>query len=364
MGAPSITYESPKIEKDDTFEKYLPYQQDRELRLDERARAAEDISLGKERRRREGGALGFQSFAQNLKGQVQSGATNYADAQTKLQDYITRYDLGGGFQPEVQTRTRTVYDDVYDDDGKLTGRTPRTEEYEYQTPGATAGFEFDSTQLGDFKNQLQSLYTGTGAIDEATGQRDRGLRGERFSAGVQKAYRDLLGREGTEDELSRAMTDFDSALYTDAGDFREQLKSSGEYTKQFNNNYMDNYYDTMYASSPADRTDSEGKVSRKRKYTFDSSVLPGFDAESLSERTGITLPDYEEYFKEARSIAELEDQRQSIAQTRDFIYQSGITSLQGEIEKENNKIKVQGQKDIAKINQGTSMYNLLSGFTF
>jgi len=127
---------------------------------------------------------------------------------------------------------------------------------------------------------------------------------------------------------------------------------------------MDNYYDTMYASSPADRTDAEGKVSKKRKYTFDSSVLPGFDAEALSERTGITLPDYEEYFKEARSVAELEDQRQSIAQTRDFIYQSGITSLQGEIEKENNKIKVQGQKDIAKINQDTSIYNLLSGFTF
>ena len=63
-------------------------------------------------------------------------------------------------------------------------------------------------------------------------------------------------------------------------------------------------------------------------------------------------------------ISELEDQRQSIAQTRDFIYQSGITSLQGEIEKENNKIKVQGQKDIAKIGQGTSMYNLLSGFSF
>ena len=364
MGAPSITYESPKIEKDDTFQKYLQYQQDRELRLDERAQAAEDIALAKERRRREGGALGFQSFAQNLKGQVQSGATKYDDAKTKLQDYITRYDLGGGFADEVQTRTRTVYDDVYDDDGKLTGRTPRLEEYEYKTPGATAGFTFDRDQLGKFKQELQTLYEGTGTIDEATGKKDRGLRGTRFSAGVQKAYRDLLGREGTEDELSRAMTDFDSALYTDAGDFREQLKSSGEYTKQFNNNYMDNYYDTMYASSPADRTDSEGKVSKKRKYTFDSSVLPGFDAESLSERTGITLPDYEEYFKEARSVAELEDQRQSIAQTRDFIYQSGITSLQGEIEKENNKIKVQGQKDIAKINQGTSMYNLLSGFTF
>ena len=364
MGAPSITYESPKIEKDDTFEKYLQYQQDRELRLDERAQAAEDIALGKTRRRREQGALGFQNFAQNLKSQVESGVTPFSDAQTKLQDYITRYDLRGGFMPETQTRTRTVYDYEYDDDGKITGRTPREEEYEYQTPGATAGFTFDSSQIGDFKNQLQTLYQGTGEIDEETGKKDRGLRGQRFEAGVSKAYRDLFGREVKADELSQALEDFDSALYSDAGDFRSNLKESEAYTKQFNNNYMDNYYDTMYASSPADRTDAEGNVSKKRMYTFDPSVLPGFDRDKLSERTGITLPDYEEYFKEARSIAELEDQRQSIKQTRDFIYQSGITSLQGEIEKENNKIKVQGQKDIAKIGQGTSMYNLLSGFSF
>ena len=67
MGAPSITYESPKIEKDDTFEKYLQYQQDRELRLDERAQAATDRSAAAERRRREGGARGFQDYAENNK---------------------------------------------------------------------------------------------------------------------------------------------------------------------------------------------------------------------------------------------------------------------------------------------------------
>jgi hypothetical protein len=322
MGAPSITYESPKIEKDNTFRDYLQYQQDRELQLDERADQARDRESAATRRRREQGALGFDAFSQNLQKQVEGGTTAYADAQNKLQDYISRYDL----------------------------KAP--------------GFTFDTSGIGDFQNQLQTLYQGTGEIDTVTGKKDRGIRGQRFSAGVQKAYRDLLGREGTEDELTQAMSDFDNSLVKSAGDFRDQLKGSSEYTKQFNNNYMDNYYDTMYASSPADRTDSEGKVSKKRKYTFDASVLPGFDAESLSERTGITLPDYEKYFSEARSVAELEDQRQSIAQTRDFIYQSGITSLQGEIEKENNKIKVQGQKDIAKINQGTSMYNLLSGFSF
>ena len=363
MGAPSITYESPKIEKDDTFEKYLQYQQDRELRLDERAQAAEDIDLAKTRKRREQGALGFQGFSQNLQQQVQSGITPFADAQQKLQDYITRYDLRGGFQDPVQTRTRTVYDYTYDDDGKIVDRTPREEEYEYMTPGATAGFEFDSTQLDTFKNQLQGLYTGTGLIDEETGKKDLGLRGQRFEAGVQKSYRDLFGRDATSDELTQALDDFDNALYSDAGDFRSNLKESEAYTKKFNDNYMDNYYDIMYGSSVSDRTNEDGSVDKLRTYAFDPSMMPSTSFD-LEERTGITLPDYEEYFKEGRTVAELEDQRQSIAQTRDFIYSSGIKNLEGEIQKENNKIKIQGQKDIATINQGTSMYNLLSGFSF
>ena len=366
MGAPSITYESPKIEKDNTFRDYLQYQQDRELQLDERADQARDRESAQKRRRREQGALGFDAFSQNLQKQVEGGTTAYADAQNKLQDYISRYELKAGFQPDTQTRQQSYFEDVLDDEGKKTGdRIRKTREITVDTPGATPGFTFDTSAIGDFQNQLQTLYQGTGDIDPVTGEKDRGLRGQRFTAGVQKAYRDLLGREGTEDELSQAISDFDNALVKSAGDFRSQLKGSSEYTKQFNNNYMDNYYDTMYASSPADRTDADGNVTKKRTYTFDSAVLPGFDADQLSERTGITLPDYEEYFKDARAVAELEDQRQSIAQTRDFIYQAGITSLQGEIEKENKKIEIEGRKDISKIDQATNIYSSLVGsFSF
>jgi hypothetical protein len=252
MGAPSITYESPKIEKDNTFRDYLQYQQDRELQLDERADQARDRTDAQKRRRREQGALGFDAFSQNLKSQLESGVTPYADAQTKLQDYVARYDLKAGFQPDTKTTTQSYFEDVLDDEGKKTGdRIRKTREITVDTPGATPGFAFDTSTLGDFSGQLQTLYTGTGDIDPTTGKKDRGIRGQRFTAGVEKAYRDLLGREGTADELSTAMTDFDNALYTSAGDFRDQLKSSGEYSKQFNNNYMDNYYDTMYASSPA-----------------------------------------------------------------------------------------------------------------
>ena len=66
MGAPSITYESPKIEKDNTFRDYLQYQQDRQLDLDTRSQEASDRTDAATRRRREQGALGFQGFAENL----------------------------------------------------------------------------------------------------------------------------------------------------------------------------------------------------------------------------------------------------------------------------------------------------------
>tara|TARA_R100000773_G_scaffold16158_1_gene14669 strand:- start:2956 stop:4179 length:1224 start_codon:yes stop_codon:yes gene_type:complete len=404
MGAPSITYESPKIEKDDTFEKYLQYQQDREIKLDERAQAARDLESAQTRRRREQGALGFDTFSQNLLKGLESGVTPYSDAQSQLQSYISKYDLKGGFAPMTQTRTRTVYDDVLDDEGKATGeRVSRQEEYEYATPGATRDLNqlFDSTDIGDFEQKLLTTYSGTGELDPTTGKYDLGLRGKRFSAGVQKAYRDLLGRESTEEELAQAMSDFKDGAVANTAKFRDDLRLQEEYTKKFNDNYQDNYYDMYYGSSVADRTGEDGTVSKLRKYSFDRSMLPTYEGQevpetyqgpvdpttkipistedymdwaekryakdktkseglNLKERTGITLPDYEEYFKEARSVAELEDQRQSIAQTREFLYSAGLKNLQGNIDKETTKIRIEGQKDLAKIDQATSLYNLIN----
>ena len=46
MGAPRVTYEAPKIEKDDSFEKYLEYQKDRETKLEERAQKEREDKEG------------------------------------------------------------------------------------------------------------------------------------------------------------------------------------------------------------------------------------------------------------------------------------------------------------------------------
>ena len=373
MGAPSITYEAPKIEQDKTFEKLMQYQLERQLDLDEKALKAEDRQIATERGRRETGALGFDAYADRVASQVKTGITPYETAEQLLRNYVKDYSLDQKFMPVTETRTKFVYQDILDDEGKPTGEKEKVEqEYEYTMPGATPGFTFDyQTQVADKLTDLYDAYygdrdkeTGEYTADPLTGTVNRGIRGKQFEAGVQKSYQDLFGRDASPDELTEAFEEFDANLLTDYASFKADLKDSEAYRKKFNDNYMDNYYDMLYGSSVGQRTDDEGNVTKLRKYAFDASMMPttSFD---LEERTGITLPDYEEYFKEGRSIAELEDQRQNIAQSRDFIYQSGLKNLEGEIQKENNKIMIQGKKDLAKIDQATSQYSsLISSFNF
>ena len=100
---------------------------------------------------------------------------------------------------------------------------------------------------------------------------------------------------------------------------RDSLKSSNEYTKNINNNYLDNYYDTMYGKQTRD---AEGNMTKKRKFTFDPSLLPTYQGD-LAERTGVGVTSGEQfadYFKEGRTIAELEEGKQNIRDTRKFLY--------------------------------------------
>ena len=69
--------------------------------------------------------------------------------------------------------------------------------------------------------------------------------------------------------------------------------------------------------------------------------------------------------QKVKLLAELEEGKQNIRDTRKFLYSAGLTNLQGEIDKETQKIKNEGAKDIAKIQQATNMYTgLLGGFNF
>ena len=175
----------------------------------------------------------------------------------------------------------------------------------------------------------------------------------------------MLGREATGDELSGAMSNLQLQSYGGAGiqGLRDSLKSGQEYTKKFNDNYLDNYYDTMYGEQTKD---AEGNRTKKRKFTFDSSLLPTYlQSEKLKESTGVELPDYAQYFQEGRTVKELDEGIAGIRDTRKYLYSAGLTNLQGDIDKETQKIKNTGMKDVAKIQQEGAIYGqLLGGFNF
>ena len=90
MGAPRVTYEAPKIEKDDSFEKYLEYQKDRETKLEERAQKEREDKEARDLMRRQTGAKGLSGLYERTKGQLESGLIGFQGAQDKLQGYIDK----------------------------------------------------------------------------------------------------------------------------------------------------------------------------------------------------------------------------------------------------------------------------------
>lgn len=321
MGSKTV-YNPPKIEKDDSFAKYLEYQKGKEDRLQAQADAEKAEAKAKDLTRRKSGAQGLTGLYDRTKSQLESGLISFQGAQDKLQSYIDKYDLTGGFTEEE-------------------GFTPT-----YTDPNKGPG---------QYLTSLQNIYQGEG-----------GLLDKKRTSGVKLAYQDILGRQATDDELSSAMSNLQLQSYGGAGiqGLRDSLKSSAEYTKNLNDNYLDNYYDTKYGKQTRD---AEGNMTKKRKFTFDPSLLPTYQGD-LGERTGVgvtTGEQFADYFKEGRTIAELEEGQQNIRDSRKFLYSAGLTNLQGEIDKETQKIKNEGAKDIAKIQQEGSIYGqLLGGFNF
>ena len=92
MGSKTV-YNPPKIEKDDSFAKYLEYQKERETRLDERAQKEREEQAARDLTRRKGGAKGLTDLYNRTSSQLQSGLLSFQGAQDKLQSYIDKYDL-------------------------------------------------------------------------------------------------------------------------------------------------------------------------------------------------------------------------------------------------------------------------------
>lgn len=291
----TVHYQAPP--PDNSFAKFLEYQQQRDTLADQRVQREADERRAAEEARKAGGRAGYQSFRSNVESQLRQGLLEFSDAQSQLRDFATKYDM--------------------------------------------APVETDVAALGD-------IYT-------------KELLPTRQQIGVTSAYEEILGRPATEEEKKKAQERFQAGYYKSNQELRDALYKSTEYQDKFNQSYIDNYYDTKFGKQTLDE---QGKKTGKRTYTFASNLMPTFvdgRGADLETRTGIQMPKFEGAV--TGTAAELEEQIQNVRDSRQFLYSAGLTNLQGEIDKETQKLKTQGMKDIQNIqNWGNIATSALSGF--
>ena len=181
----------------------------------------------------------------------------------------------------------------------------------------------------------------------------------RRATGTEAAYQELLGRSATEEEKKTSSERFNQGYYSSVQDLKDSLLKGSEYQDKFQTSYLGNYYDTMYGK---EERDTEGKRTGKRAFKFDSSLLPTYAA-GTEGKSGVSIPKFGDTL--SGTPAELEEQTQNIRDTRKYLYSAGLTNLQGDIDKETQKLKNEGAKDVAKIGSTGDMYKALIGsFSF
>ena len=284
------SYKAPNIPKDNTFEKFLAYQQQKEKDADVRAAQEKADEKAAATARNVAGASGYSGLRTGVENQFRQGLINYEEATRQLRDYATKYDMTS---PE-----------------------------------------------GDV-NQLTDIYT-------------KELLPGRRATGIGAAYEEILGRQATPEEQTKATERFNQGYYSSNEDLRNSLYKGSEYTDKFNQSYLDNYYDTMFGKQT---TDAAGKKTGQRTFKFASNLLPQM-AEGATKRTGVVTPQFDSF---TGTPGEIDEQTQNVRDTRQYLYSAGLTNLQGEIDKETQKLKTEGSKELAKVQSQGSIYNSLVG---
>jgi hypothetical protein len=296
MGGSKVKYEAPQIPKDDSFEKYLAYQQQKETAAEARAAAEKAETKAAAEARKVSAASGFGGMRSGIESQLRQGLISYNDATSQLRDYASKYDLA---PPEQDV------------------------------------------------SALTKMYT------------EELLPGRR-TTGTKAAYEELLGRQATEEEVTKAQERFNQGYYSSVQDLKDSLTKGSEYQDKFNTSYLDNYYDTMFGKQG---TNEAGKKTGQRSFKFDKNLLPTYSGTNLSSRAQVTTPDFQDAF--TGTPGEIQEQLQNVRDTRQYLYSAGLTNLQGEIDKETQKLKNEGGKEIAKISSQGDIYKQLVGaFSF
>ena len=174
---------------------------------------------------------------------------------------------------------------------------------------------------------------------------------------IESAYKEYTGAAATEEQLKEAQEAFSSGYYKSVSDLKDALKLSDAYQEKFNKSYLDNYYETMFGKATKD---SSGK--KTYNFKFNKSLMPGYEGD-LKAETGVSLPEFESEF--TGTAGEIEANLDAIKETKKYIYSAGLTNLQGNIDKETQKLKNEGAKEVAKLQKESGIYqSLIGSFSF
>ena len=175
----------------------------------------------------------------------------------------------------------------------------------------------------------------------------------RNAAAAAAAYKELMGTDITDEQKITTANLFKSGYYKDVQALKDSIIQSPAYKDKFQTSYLGNYYDTIYGE---EQRDDKGKRTGKRLFKADSSLLPKYAA-GTEGKAGVSIPTFSDEFL---NVAGIENREQSIRDTRKYLYSAGLTNLQGDIDKETQKLKNEGARDLALIGQAGDKYKLMS----
>lgn len=300
MGKGSIKFPEPSPEEKAYFAFMTSHAQ--------KVEAQDEIERNEEKTRKTNlkntGIAGFDAYKNNVLNQYKSGLIDYDKAEQRLKDYGSTYNLTG-------------------------------EEF----------------TVGDNKTSIQSELNALRQQDVDTAASKRSLL-------AKHTYQTLLGKDPTEAQ----MTQFEELSKTGGyslANLAEDIKSSDDYKKKFEQSYLENYLNSMYGGKTTE-TDEGGRQKDVRSFKYSSTYAPKF-AGDLKSSTGLDIAAAPSTF--TGSVEEIKQFQEDMRQKQNFMYNAGLTNLQGQIDKDTQKIKNEGTADVARIGtQGQLLSNLTAGF--
>ena len=372
--AQQVTYNPPAIPKDDSFERFLAYNQQQETNAQNRAAAERAETKAAAAARKRMGASGYAGLRAGVESQMRQGLLGYETATQQLRDYASKYDLAPSDRTDLSSyvsKNKDIQDLITE--GRKEGLAKDEDTWlaavnkQYGKDAKDLG-EFSEQEIGDVhynlygkdENRPGVSLIGTNPEQDIANLTNiytkELLPGRRLTA-IKAAYEENLGRPATEEDITKETERFNQGYYTTNQDLVSSLTKGTEYKDKFENSYLDNYLTTMYGKQT---TDEAGKKTGNRTYTFAKNLLPSY-GEDLKSKTKITLPTFGDTF--VGTPIEIEDQQANIRDARQYLYSAGLTDLQGEIDANTQKIKNQGLKEQQKIQSfGNVASNLVSGF--